>query len=225
MIKVPYYSKTGEQLEPIEVDETIFGEKILYKTLHQIVIGYGRAKRQGTHSTKSRSETAYSGKKPWRQKGTGRARAGSRSSPIWRGGAVAHSIKPRDYSWQLPKKMKRAALDSAILSKLLDSEIAIIEGFDFEDENPKTKVIASLIYEILSKITGKKLDANKMKSCLLGIKEYNKQLYLSARNIAKLKIEEIRNFNAYDVIKHKYLFLTKDAFEAIIENKKQKVGK
>ena len=88
---------------------------------------------------------------------------------------------------------------------MLDSEIAIIEGFDFEDENPKTKVVASLIYEILSKITGKKLDANKMKSCLLGIKEYNKQLYLSARNIAKLKIEEIRNFNAYDVIKHKYL--------------------
>ena len=120
MIKVPYFSKTGEKLEAIEIDESIFGEKILYKTLHQIVVGFGRSKRAGTHSVKDKSEVSGSGKKPWRQKGTGRARVGTRRSPIWRSGGITHHVKPRSYRWQLPKKMRKAALKKAMFYSTID---------------------------------------------------------------------------------------------------------
>ena len=125
---VLYFDKNGDELEQLEVDASLFmskSKKELYTTLHQMIVGYGRAKRVGTHSAKTKGEVAGSGKKPWRQKGTGRARVGTRRAPHWRGGGMTHAIKPRDYRVAMPKSMRNAALNFAFLTKLRDAEILL----------------------------------------------------------------------------------------------------
>ncbi len=218
---VPYFDKNGVALEQLEVDESIFlskSKKELYPTLHQMIVGYGHAKRVGTHSAKTKGEVAGSGKKPWRQKGTGRARVGTRRAPHWRGGGMTHAIKPRDYRVAMPKSMRHAAMNFAFLTKLRDTEILVIDGFDFEDdETPKTSTVSTLINKILPK---------KDKTCYIGIEVYDRRLLLSTRNIEKFKLAEIRNFNAYDLIKNKYIVLTKQAFDSIIQTRiSEKAGK
>ena len=219
MYSVPYFDKNGEELEQLEVDASIFfskQKKELYPTLHQMIVGYGRAKRVGTHSAKTKGEVAGSGKKPWRQKGTGRARVGTRRAPHWRGGGMTHAIKPRDYRVAMPKGMRVAALNFALLTKLRDTEILVIDGFDFEnDDIPKTRTVVELLNKILPK---------QSKTCYIGVDAYDKRLYLSSRNIAKLKLDEIRNFNAYDVIRNKYIVLTKQAFDMLVEARKSAVA-
>lgn len=211
---VPYFGKNGEELEQLTVDASIFfskQKKELYPTLHQMVVGYGRAKRVGTHSAKTKGEVAGSGKKPWRQKGTGRARVGTRRAPHWRGGGMTHAIKPRDYRVAMPKGMRYAALNFAFLTKLRDAEIMVIDGFEFADaETPKTKTVVDLITKIVP---------DKGKTCYVGVGEYDKRLHLSARNIEKVKLDEIRNFNAYDVIRSKYIVLTKQAFDILVDSR------
>ena len=218
---VLYFDKNGEELEQLEVDASLFmskSKKELYTTLHQMIVGYGRAKRVGTHSAKTKGEVAGSGKKPWRQKGTGRARVGTRRAPHWRGGGMTHAIKPRDYRVAMPKSMRNAALNFAFLTKLRDAEILVIDGFDFADEEtPKTSTVTTLINKILPK---------KDKTCYIGVDVYDRRLLLSTRNIENIKLDEIRNFNAYDLIRNKYIVLTKQAFDAILETRKaEKAGK
>ncbi len=208
MVKVPVFKLDGTKLDEIEVDESVFGEKILPKTMHQIVIGYGAHKRQGTHATKSRGKVAGSKRKPWRQKGTGRARSGSRKSPIWRGGGTVFGPTPRQYNPTLPKKMRQAALNSALLSKFKDAEVVVVDGLKLDA--PKTKTIATLL---------KKIDVLG-KSILLGTADYDQNVYLSARNIDRVNIAEVRNFNAYDVLRHKNLVLSKEALNSLIEKRK-----
>ena len=213
---VPYFDKEGKELEQLKVDASIFfskQKKELYPTLHQMIVGYGRAKRVGTHSAKTKGEVAGSGKKPWRQKGTGRARIGTRRAPHWRGGGMTHAIKPRDYRVAMPKGMRHAALNFAFLTKLRDAEMIVIDGFDFADDAPKTKTVTELITKVLP---------NSGKTCYIGVDAYDKRLYLSARNIAKVKLDEIRNFNAYDVIRNKYIVLTKQAFDVLIDSRMAK---
>ncbi|MCD4657972.1 MAG: 50S ribosomal protein L4 [Planctomycetes bacterium] len=212
---VPYFDKNGEELKQLEVDASLFmgkSKKELYTTLHQMIVGYTRAKRVGTHSAKTKGEVAGSGKKPWRQKGTGRARVGTRRAPHWRGGGMTHAIKPRDYRVAMPKSMRHAAMNFAFLTKLRDTEILVIEGFDFEDDDkPKTRTISTVINKIMPK---------KDKTCYLGIDVYDKRMLLSTRNIQNIKLDEIRNFNAYDLIRNKYIVLTKQAFDSIVKTRK-----
>jgi large subunit ribosomal protein L4 len=156
-VKVPCYSATGDRLDDIEVDESLFGEKVLAETTHQMVVAYALHKRTGTHATKTRGMLAYGGRKPWRQKGTGRARAGTRRSPIWRGGGTIFGPQPRQYNKKTPKKMRHAALNSALLSKFQDGEVVIVDGLKVDE--PKTKPMAELFGKI-EEIGGK--------SCLLG---------------------------------------------------------
>lgn len=209
MVKVPVFKLDGTQLDEIEVDPAVFGGKVLPKTMHQMVIGYGAHKRVGTHSAKSKGEIAGTSRKPYRQKGTGRARAGSRKSPLWRGGGIVFPPKPRDYDPTLPKKMRHAALNSALLSKFLDREVVVIDGLSVDA--PKTKTIVELL---------KKIDVAG-KSCLVGTAKHDENVYLSARNIARVNIAEIRNFNAYDVLRHARLVLSREAFNALVESRKQ----
>ncbi len=214
MVKLPCYNADGTRAEDIEVDPSLFGDKVLSKTLHQMVVGYGHHKRVGTHSAKTRGEIKGSNRKPYRQKGTGRARAGTRKSPLWRSGGAIFPPKPRDYDTGLPKKMRKAALNSALLAKLLDGEVAVIDGLKLEA--PHTKTVATLLKQV--ELNGKPVSE---RSHLFLMHEYDRNLYLSARNIANTKIEEVRNLNAYDVVRKVNVVLTKQALEALIEQRKR----
>lgn len=198
----------------VEVSEGTFGATFNQDLVHQAVTAFLANARQGTRKQKTRSEVSGGGRKPWRQKGTGRARAGTRKSPLWRSGGVIFPPKPRDYDTGLPKKMRKAALNSALLSKLLDGEVAVIDGLKLEE--PRTKTVAELLGKI--ELNGKRVSD---RSHLFLMHEPDRNLYLSARNIAKIKIDEVRNINAYDVVRKVNLVLTKEALEALIESRKQ----
>lgn len=202
MIEVPYYNRDGEAAEPLKFDETVFGAKVRRRLLRDTVLMYEANLRQGDASTKTRAQVAGTGKKPFRQKGTGRARQGTRSSPHHRGGGVAWGPKPRDFSYAIPARARREALKSALLSKLLDGQAMVIEALSAE--GPKTSVIAKLLRKM--EIGG---------TCLVGVKAYDANLVKSFRNLARVRLEEVRNFNAYEVLKKERLLLTREALEAL----------
>lgn len=206
MVQVTYYNNSGNQIGTLEVDETIFGKKIKKRLLHQLIIGYEANKRQGTACTKRKSEVEGSGIKPWPQKHTGRARHGMRRSPIWRKGGITHGPKPRDYSQTLTKKMRRAGLNSALLGKLVDNEVKVIDNLS--PAKPKTKEVNSLI---------KKIGYNK--SLLIAIHQYDKKAHLSARNIPNVMLLPVSDINAYHLLRYNNTLFTKPAFEKIIKER------
>ena len=208
-VKVPVYSADGTKQADIEVDASVFGDKILPKTMHQMVVGYQAHKRVGTHCAKTRGEVAGTNRKMYRQKGTGRARAGRTTSPLRVGGGVIFPPKPRKYDSGLPKKMRRVALDSALLSKFIDNEVIVVDGLSFE--TPKTKTVSTLLQKM----------GVAEKHVLIGTKELDRNLYMSTRNIEKVKLDEIRNFNSLDVLRHVRLVLTRDALDELIESRKK----
>ncbi len=164
--------------------------------------------RRGTASTKTRAEVKGTNSKPWRQKGTGRARAGTRKSPLWRGGGAIFGPKPRTYDYGLPHKQRRIAIRHALLSKLLDGETRVIESFPLQGEAK-----ASLVANILSK-----MEINE--SCLIGVdsemdSEQVRQLVLSVRNLPNVRILSVRNFDTLSLIKHRRLILTASAFDEV----------
>jgi large subunit ribosomal protein L4 len=160
----------------------------------------------GTHSTKGRSEVWYTNKKPWRQKGTGRARAGTRRSPLWRGGGITFGPKPRDYSYSLPKKMKVRALRSALFAKFRDGEVIVVDGLKVEA--PRTKHLVAILKKVGA--TGR---------CLIGTSgpEQDRNLVLSARNIPGVQCVPIQDFNTLDVLTAKTVILTREALARILE--------
>ena len=171
--------------------------------MHTIVM-YQANRRVGTHSTKTRAEVKGAMQKPWRQKGTGRARSGSRKSPIWRGGGVVFGPKPRDYSYSMPRKALRAALRSALLGKLRDGEVAILEGAQMDA--PKTKVMAGVLKGIEGSGT-----------TLFVLPEHDANLFKSTRNIARTEVRVEADLNAYDVVRHDRLVFTRDGFDRLVE--------
>jgi len=209
MISVPYYDSEGNPGDPLEIDESVFGNIVKKRLLREAVLMYQASKRSGTACCKTRAQVAGSGIKPFRQKGTGRARQGSRHhSPHQRGGGVAWGPKPRDYSYSIPKKARREALKSAILSKLVDSQAKIIEKL--EADKPGTTRFARILKNM--EITG---------SCLVGLAEYNDNVYKSLRNMRKVSIDETRNFNAFDILRNGTLLLTMDALKMLQEAAKK----
>ena len=205
MISVPYYDKDGNPGSAIEVDEAVFGSIVKKRLLREAVLMYAASRRSGTACTKTRAQVAGTGKKPFRQKGTGRARQGSsNASPHHRKGGVAWGPKPRDYSYSIPKKARRQALRTAILSKLVDNQAVIIESL--EAEKPATRKMAKLFEKM--GIEG---------SCLVGLGKGDENVYKSIRNLEKVDVDEARNFNAYNVLRRNTLLLTKDAFEMLKE--------
>ena len=204
MIDLSVHNIKGENVGEVSLRDDIFNTKVNKYLVHQVVKRYLANKRRGTASTKNRSEVRGGGAKPWKQKGTGRARAGTNSSPIWVGGGIVFGPAPRDYSFSLPKKMKVAALKSVLLDKLEKKEIIIIDKLSLE-ENKTSKMV-----EIL-----KNLQAFK-KPLIITEKE-DSIVALSVRNIKGAQVLPVSKINAYDLINHKKIIITKKALKRIEE--------
>ncbi len=202
MINVPVFDNDGNPLEDASLPEERFGSKVRMALLRDVVIMHEANHRRGTASTKTRGEVKGGGKKPWKQKHTGRARAGTSRSPIWRGGGVVFGPRPRDYSYSMHRKAKKVALQSALLSKLKDSEVVLIDKLEFDF--PSTKKLANLLRSL-----------GIMESCLIVIPELNDNVWKSSRNIYNLKVRVVSDLNAYDVIKYKKLLIVKDALDSL----------
>ena len=199
-LTAPLYSQKGENVGQVALKREIFGNKVNEKLMTQAVRVYLTNKRAGTASTKTRSEVSGGGAKPWRQKGTGRARAGSIRAPQWRGGGVAHGPQPKIYELILPKKMKRKALLSALSAKAKDKEIVILE--DLKLKEPKTKTAVGLVAKL--PVKGRSL---------LVIEDKDEVVQKSVRNLPTVNLEILRNLNTLTVLSRDSLILTKGALD------------
>jgi large subunit ribosomal protein L4 len=202
MIKVQVFDNSGNPLEDISLPEERFGGKVRRELLRDTIIMHEANHRRGTASTKTRGEVKGGGRKPWKQKHTGRARAGDIRSPIWKGGGVVFGPRPRDYSFSMHRKAKKVALQSAILSKLIDNEVILINGLELD--SPSTKKMATLL---------KCLDIRE--SCLIVMQEFDETIWKSTRNIYNVKLRVASDLNAYDVIKYKKLLIVKDVLDGL----------
>ena len=207
MIQVKIHSTDGQEAGQIQVDEAWFGGKVRLELLRLAVKRHEANQRQGTVATKSRGMVHGSSKKIFAQKHTGRARAGTVRSPKRRGGGVTFAKVPRDFSLAMPKKMRRQALDSAILARLLGSEVIVVDGLKLEQ--PKTKEVARTL---------KALGVER--SCLLALPAGETVLYKSARNLARVRVRPVLDLTAYDVLWPSRVVFTRPAFEAVLEARK-----
>ncbi len=203
MITLDVVNRQGEKVGTIDVDPADFGGKVNKQLMHDVVIMHLANQRAGTHSTLRRGEVAGSTKKLFRQKGTGNARVGPRRTNKRKGGGTAKGPKPRDYEYHLPKKAVRLSTRMAVLSKLQDKEVIIID--DLKLDKIRTKDVATVLKAL--KLEGQ--------SCLLGTAEHDTMLYKSARNIPGVEVAPASQFNTYGVLRPKRLLLTKAALEAL----------
>ena len=204
MAQVQVYNQEGRKTSKMELADSVFGIEPNGYAMHLSVVSYLAAQRQGTQSTLTRSEVSGGGAKPWRQKGTGRARQGSTRSPQWTHGGIALGPKPRKYTVNVNKKVKRLAMKSALSSKVAESEMMIVNKIELEEI--KTKAIV----EMLSKLkTGKKV--------LLVLPENNEAIYKSARNIEGVKVVTVNTLCVYDILNCNNLVVLKDAAKKIEE--------
>ena len=202
-MEIPVHNRLAEKIENLQLDDSNFGGPVRKVLLRDAVLMYEANRRQGNACTKTTGEVAGGGRKPWVQKHTGRARAGSIRSPLWRGGGVAHGPKPRDYSYSIPKKARKQALFSALISKIRDNELVVVD--DFGLDYPKTKKMIEIL---------KVFQAND-KSCLVVVPGENEIVWKSARNIPHVKVMRSCELNAYEVLKPKKILIMKDALKNI----------
>jgi len=199
MIKLAVYNTDGQEVESLKVDEAVFGGSVRYSLLKQAVVMYHANKRVGTAANKSRSMVAGSSRKLFRQKGTGNARVGNIRTGKRKGGGVTFAKSHRDFSKSMPKKQRRLARDSAILAKLLSSDVVVVDGLNFD--KPKTKDFAGILGNL-------KIE----RSCLVTVSSENVNLYKSANNIPKVAVMPISELNAGDICRHRKMLFTKEAF-------------
>ena len=204
MPKVALYSVNGSQVGEVELSEAIFGIEPNVHVLHSAVLLQQASERRGTHKTKGRSEVRGGGRKPWKQKGTGRARQGSIRSPQWVGGGTVFGPTPRSYSFKLPKKVRRLAIKSALSSKVIDNEIIVLDQLAFAQ--PKTKEFAAILNNL--KVARK---------ALIVTANYEDNVALSARNLPNVKFVAADGINVLDVMKYDQLIITKEAVEKVQE--------
>jgi large subunit ribosomal protein L4 len=204
MPKIDVINVKGEKVEEIALKDDIFGIEPNEAVVHQVVVAQLANKRQGTQSTKTRSEVRGGGRKPWRQKGTGRARAGSIRSPLWKGGGVIFAPKPRDYSQKVNKKMNRLAIKSVLSAKVAENELLVLDALSME--TPKTKEMATVLENIK---VGKK--------ALILMGSIDENVYKSARNLPGVKTATVETINVYDLLNYDFLVATKDSVEKIEE--------
>jgi large subunit ribosomal protein L4 len=203
MPTVGLFNIEGKKVGDIQLAESIFGVEVNKNALHQVVVALLANKRQGTQSAKTRAEVSGGGIKPWRQKGTGRARQGSTRSPQWAHGGIVFAPKPRDYRMSLPKSMRRVAFKSALSSKVVDNEMIVIDSLELDV--PKTKEIVKM------------LNAFEAKKTLIVTAESNENVYKAARNIEGVAVLPVNNLNVYDILKYEKFIVTKDAVSKIEE--------
>ena len=203
MPTVGLFNKEGNKIEDIQLNETIFAAEVNADAMHQVVVALLANKRQGTQSAKTRAEVRGGGIKPWRQKGTGRARQGSIRAPQWIKGGVVFAPKPRDYRMSIPKSMRRVAMLSALTSKVQNDEMVVLDSLTLEA--PKTKEVVKM------------LNAFNAKKTLIITAEANETVYKSARNIEGEAVLPVNNINVYDLLKYPKVIMTKDAVSKIEE--------
>jgi len=203
MAKVSVYNIEGNQVGEIELNDAVFGVNVNEHLVHRAVVNQLAAKRQGTQSAKTRSEVRGGGKKPWRQKGTGHARQGSIRAPQWIGGGVVFAPKPRDYSFKMNKKEKRAALKSALTSRVNENKIVVLDSFELNEI--KTKQFKAV------------MDNLKVSKALVVLNDKNENVTMSARNIPGVKTAYTNTINVYDILKYDTLVLTQDSAATIQE--------
>ena len=204
MAKVKVYNMQAKEVGQVNLPDELFAVEYNEPLIHEVVVAYNANQRQGTKSALTRSEVRGHAKKPWRQKGTGRARQGSSKGPQWTGGGVVFAPKPRDFSKKVNKQKKRYALLSALSTKLAQNEVVVLDKFGFA--NPKTKDAKAF------------LDAFKFNGSVLVVNDINdKNVKLSTANIPALSIEEADNLNAYEVVASKNIVLTQSAIKQLEE--------
>jgi large subunit ribosomal protein L4 len=203
MIEVPVFNQTGEKVETLQVDEAKLGGEVRTHLLKQTISAYHANKRQGTHQSKARGEVAGATRKVFRQKGTGNARTGGIRNPIKKGGGHAKQRRPKDWRQAIPKKVRRLARDSAILSKIQSQDIRVVVEIKFAE--PKTKYMAG-VYKALG------ID----RSCLFAIPGRDEALERSARNLDRTTLTTVEQLNAWDILKNRTLLITKAGFEQLL---------
>ena len=203
MPNVAVYDRLAKKVGEIELSEKVFGVEINKEVMHQVVVAQLANKRQGTQSAKTRAEVRGGGIKPWRQKGTGRARQGSIRAPQWVKGGVVFAPKPRDYSQVVNKKVRALAIKSALTSKIADNNIFVVEGLELAA--PKTKEMV------------KTVEAFEAKKMLIVTADVNENVYKSARNIPGVQVIPVNNINVYDILRYEKFMITKDAVAKIEE--------
>ena len=195
MANVSVYNIEGKEVGKIDLSDAVFGVEVNEHLVHMAVVSQLANNRQGTQKAKTRSEVSGGGRKPWRQKGTGHARQGSTRAPQWTGGGVVFAPVPRDYSFKMNKREKRAALKSALTSRVEENKFIVIDEINFEEA--KTKNFANIL---------KNLDVSK---ALVVLEDDNKNAELSARNIADVKTAKTNTINVYDILKYNTVIVTK----------------
>ena len=203
MANVSVYNMEGKEVGTIELSDAVFGAKVNEHLVHMAVVQQLANNRQGTQKAKTRSEVSGGGRKPWRQKGAGHARQGSTRSPQWTGGGVVFAPVPRDYSFKLNKKEKRAALKSVLTSKVQESNLIVVDELKFEEI--KTKNFVNVMNNL------------KVEKGLVVIAENDNNVVMSAKNVADVNTTLVNTINVYDVLKAKKLVLTKEAVAKIEE--------
>lgn len=198
-MSIELLNKEGKKTSTVELNKEVFTGKVSETLIQEVVKMQLASRRSGNASTKGRSEVAGSNAKPWRQKGTGRARAGTKKSPLWRSGGVIFGPKPRDYSYKVPKKVAKAALRSAVQFKVNEGKMKIVESIELSE--PKTKFAVEFF------------DKASVKGGLIVINSDNNNLTLGTRNLKDFKVIKLAGLNVYDVLRYDELVMTKEAFD------------
>ena len=204
MPKVAVYNSANQQVGTIELNDSVFGVEMNAGLVHQAVVMQLASRRLGTHATKTRGLVRGGGRKPWRQKGTGRARSGSTRSPLWVGGGTVFGPQPRSYAFRMPKKQRRLAIKCALSDKVASGDFIVLDDLQFDA--PKTKSVVKMLGDF-------GVDA---KSLIITLDE-NENVELSSRNIPGVKAINTMGLNVYDILNHTKLFITKAAIEKIEE--------
>nr|WP_072514769.1 50S ribosomal protein L4 [Ndongobacter massiliensis] len=197
MPKLNVMNQNGEVVGDIELSEELFGHEIHEHAVYQVVKNQLANKRQGTASAKTRGEVRGGGRKPWRQKGTGRARQGSRTAPQWRGGGMVFAVKPRDYRYSVPKKIRRLALKSVLSSKVKNEEMIVLDALQMDDYSTKA--------------AKKVVDALSVKKALVVMDTRDEKVIRSFRNLPKVETVMVRDINVYDLLRFDSLIMTRQA--------------
>ncbi len=203
MANVSVYNMQGAEVGSLELNDSVFGVEVNENLVHEAVVAHLANQRQGTQKAKTRSEVSGGGKKPWRQKGTGHARQGSTRSPQWTGGGVVFAPTPRDYSVSMNKKERRAALKSALTSRVQDNKLIVLDELKLDAIKTKDMV--------------KVLDAIKVEKALIVLDSLDQNVIISARNIPQVKTTQVGTLNTYDVMKYDTVVVTKKAVSDIEE--------
>ncbi|MCR4425431.1 MAG: 50S ribosomal protein L4 [Firmicutes bacterium] len=199
MPKAPLFNSKGERLGEVDLPEAVFGIDPNEHAVHEAVVMQLASRRAGTHDTKTISEVSGGGHKPWRQKGTGRARQGSRRSPLWRGGGIVFGPTPREYAYSIPRKVRRLALLSALSSRALANSVYVVDSFDLTA--PSTKRMVNLFRQL------------NVAEPLVVTSERNEMVERSARNVPNVKVLTVEGLNVYDIMDHVALIMTQDAVQ------------